>query len=91
MILVICKRNKQQNQDYIRALNYLLNNFKVCIKREKEVIKGRRGEIGVLSKMSEGLVKVMGEKLENNERMVGQIRKNLMDKARFDESLVMSK
>ena len=33
----------------------------------------------------------VGEKLENNERMVGQIRKNLADKARFDESLVMSK
>lgn len=91
VILVICKRNKQQNQDYIRALNYLLNNFKVCIRRERDAIRGRRGEIEVFRKMSERLVKVMGDKLENNEKLVGQIRKNLTDKARFDESLVMSK
>jgi hypothetical protein len=91
LILVICKRNKQQNQDYIRALNYLLNNFKVCIKREKEMIQKRKGEIEILKKMSEQLVNVMGEKLDNNEKMIHQIKKNLEDKIKFDQSVFLSK
>lgn len=39
-ILKICKDNKQQNEDWIRHLNFLINNFKKLIKfEENDIVK----------------------------------------------------
>lgn len=41
-ILKICRDNKQQNEDWIRHLTFLINNFKKLIKFEEyDIVKSK--------------------------------------------------
>ena len=91
VILVICKRNKQQNMDYIRDLNYLVNNFKVCIRKEIEGIREKKREIQVMGKLTADMIRNFGLKVNNKEKTVNEIKKYLVNKMKFDEKYYKSK
>lgn len=44
-ILKICEDNKKQNEEYIRALNFLLNNYTKMIIWEQDDIRKVENEI----------------------------------------------
>ena len=85
-ILTICKRNKMQNEEYIRSLNYLLTNFKKSIRREHESIKKNKLKTKAIRQIMENLVSLIGDNLSNHSKLVNQIKNDLNQKAKFDAS-----
>lgn len=50
-ILKICRDNKQQNEDWIRHLTFLINNFKKLIKFEEYDIVKSKEQIAQIKKI----------------------------------------
>lgn len=63
LILKICEDNKQQNEDWIRNLNYLLANFRKMIRAEQEDIKSIKEESDQLVKINKEYTMVFEEKM----------------------------
>jgi len=57
-ILKICEDNKQQNEDWIRNLNFLLTSFRKMIRWEQEDIKVAKEECVQLQKINKDYVNV---------------------------------
>lgn len=83
MVLYVCKYNKKQNEEYIRSLNFLLQNFKKCIKMEIEDIKKNKTDIAEFKKLSNEMIKGLAQKLDNHDKLVHQIKNNLNTKMNF--------
>ncbi len=90
-ILTICKRNKMQNEEYIRSLNYLLTNFKKCIRKEHEAILRNKTKTKSIQQIVENLVGLIGDNLVNHSKLVSQIKNDLNNKIRFDSSFADGK
>ena len=90
-ILTICKKNKMQNGEYIRSLNYLLTNFKKCIRKEHESIKRNQIKTKSIRQLTENLIKLVGDNLNNHSKLVSQIKTELTNKLKFDASFAESK
>lgn len=90
-ILTICKKNKTQNEEYIRSLNYLLMNFKKSIRKEHDAIKRNRWKTKSVRQLIESLIKLVGDNLNNHSKLVSQIKTDLTNKLKFDASFAESK
>ena len=84
-VLNVCKKNRQQNEEYIRSLNFLLQNFKKCIKMEIDDINHNRKEIQTLRKISQELLMAVEDKMKNHIKLVNQIKNNLNTKLVFNK------
>lgn len=90
-ILTICKRNKMQNEEYIRSLNYLLTNFKKCIRKEHDSITKNKMKTKSIQQIVESLVGLIGDNLVNHSKLVSQIKNDLTCKLKFDMSFADGK
>ena len=82
-VLSVCKKNKQQNEEYIRSLTFLLQNFKKCIRLESNDIKKNKSEIITIKKISNELLKAVEDKMDNHNKLVDQIKTNINSKVQF--------
>ncbi|EGR26947.1 TPR repeat protein [Ichthyophthirius multifiliis] len=85
-ILKICDNNKQQNEDYIRNLNFLLNNFKKIIRWEQEDIKESLEKINTLQRINKEYQEVFNEKIESQKKLMEQIKQQVRGKEIFDQN-----
>lgn len=90
-VLSVCMKNKHQNEEYIRSLNFLLQNFKSCIKIEADEIKKNRNEIISLKKISQELLRAVETKLNNHNNLVYHIKNNINSKMQFSRDYDKSK
>jgi len=90
-VLKVCKKNKQQNEEYIRSLNFLLQNFKKCIKMEMDDISKNKSEIITLKKICQELMRAVDQKFENHNKLIDQIKNNINTKIGFNKEYDKSK
>ncbi|CAD8174304.1 unnamed protein product [Paramecium pentaurelia] len=84
-ILKICRDNKQQNEEYIRNLNYLTRNFIKLIKFEEQEIKKSQLNIKYAKRQFEEFLKVYKEKRNHQRNLIIQIKDSLQQKKLLDK------
>lgn len=89
-IIKICDDNKKQDEEWIRQLNYLLNNLRKMIKIEKISIKDTHDEIAEMKKINKSYLEAFNLKMNNHYQLIEQIRKNLDNKKKIDSMFIRS-
>jgi hypothetical protein len=69
-IIKICDDNKKQDEEWIRQLNYLLNNLRKMIKNEKVSIKDTHDEIAEMKKINKSYLEAFNVKMNNHYKLI---------------------
>ncbi|CAD8161669.1 unnamed protein product [Paramecium pentaurelia] len=83
-ILKICKDNKQQNEEYIRHLQQLINNFKKLIRFEEVEISKNKQQIKTLYRTIDDFLMTYNQKKKHQGNLINQIRNSLLEKKNLD-------
>ncbi|CAK69854.1 unnamed protein product (macronuclear) [Paramecium tetraurelia] len=83
-ILKICKDNKQQNEEYIRHLQQLINNFKKLIRFEEVEIQKNKQQIKILYRTIDDFLITYNQKKKHQGNLINQIRNSLLEKTNLD-------
>ncbi|CAD8212015.1 unnamed protein product [Paramecium pentaurelia] len=89
-ILKICRDNKQQNEEYIRYLNYLTRNFAKLIKFEELEIKKNQDNIQLAKRQFDEFLIVYRQKRQHQMTLLLQIRNSLKEKQHLDRIFQIS-
>ncbi|CAK89279.1 unnamed protein product (macronuclear) [Paramecium tetraurelia] len=89
-ILKVCRDNKQQNEEYIRHLNYLTRNFAKLIKFEELEIKKSQENIQQAKRQFDEFLRVYRQKREHQSTLLLQIRNSLYEKQHLDKIFQVS-
>ncbi|CAD8193095.1 unnamed protein product [Paramecium octaurelia] len=89
-ILKVCRDNKQQNEEYIRHLNYLTRNFAKLIKFEELEIKKSQENIQQAKRQFDEFLRVYRQKREHQSTLLLQIKNSLYEKQHLDKIFQVS-
>ncbi|CAD8126406.1 unnamed protein product [Paramecium sonneborni] len=89
-ILKICRDNKQQNEEYIRHLNYLTRNFAKLIKFEEIEIQKSHQNIQLARRQFDEFLRVYRQKRQHQKTLLFQIRNSLNQKQHLDKQFQIS-
>ncbi|CAD8209657.1 unnamed protein product [Paramecium pentaurelia] len=89
-ILKVCRDNKQQNEEYIRFLNYLTRNFAKLIKFEELEIKKSQENIQLAKRQFDEFLRIYHQKRQHQTTLLLQIKNSLNEKQHLDKLFQIS-
>lgn len=89
-IINICKKNKSQNAEFIRGLNFLLTNYNKMIHGEEETLRSNYEDIREIERISISMANACKDSANTHSLLIQEIRRNIEKKLKLDERFALS-